>query len=465
MIVSILPLVWFVFEAAGARSSVYWSDVRNDYEYRFPNAAIHSSAHIADGRLSLPAVDRDVSAAHLRVHIRSSLLGRFFEPRLQLGSGPEALVHYFERGARGVRYLDVTRLAQGGVTDFPIAIERARMRKGEQPLVGFTSDPYDDATFLIVSPHPDDAEIAAYGLYSNADDVYIATITAGNAGRMTYAELIPDRDQHYRTKGTVRVLDSITTPWLGGVLPERTVNLGYFDARLADMYHSPTSPILPHDGQLSDFRFFRSLNVSPLIKDEHLQPNWESLVEDIVLLLSAIEPDIVVTPYPVLDTHADHKFATVALFEALARLPDIVDRVWLYTNHHPASEAYPFGRRGSVMALPPNNDPDVPVGTSISIQLTRDDQIAKIIALESMSDLRLDTEWTTLPGLIRIARDAALVELKGRNVSYFRRAAKSNELFYEFKVDELMEDAPLRAAIVGDIPEPSNVRGSTYDTD
>ena len=44
-----------------------------------------------------------------------------------------------------------------------------------------------------------------------------------------------DPAEHYRVKGTLRLIDSITVPWQGGVPPERCFNLGYFDARLAQI--------------------------------------------------------------------------------------------------------------------------------------------------------------------------------------------------------------------------------------
>ena len=90
----------------------------------------------------------------------------------------------------------------------------------------------------MIAPHPDDAEIAAFGLYADRQ-ASVVTVTAGNAGDMNYRASVSDPAEHYALKGYLRAVDSVTVPWQGNIPPERTANLGYFDGRLDAMYLAP----------------------------------------------------------------------------------------------------------------------------------------------------------------------------------------------------------------------------------
>ncbi|TDA89239.1 PIG-L family deacetylase, partial [Halomonas marinisediminis] len=90
---------------------------------------------------------------------------------------------------------------------------------------------------LILSPHPDDAEIAAYGLYASyPENTYVVTVTAGDAGEFKYDEIYQDSLTHYLQKGKIRTWNSLTVPMLGGVKSENIINLGYFNEALPTMY-------------------------------------------------------------------------------------------------------------------------------------------------------------------------------------------------------------------------------------
>src|SRR4029079_9449059 len=89
---------------------------------------------------------------------------------------------------------------------------------------------------------PDDAEIAAFGLYAGRNAT-IVTVTSGNAGDANYQADFPDAAQQYLFKGFLRAVDSVTVPWQGGIPPERCFNLGYFDARLGDMHERKEAPV------------------------------------------------------------------------------------------------------------------------------------------------------------------------------------------------------------------------------
>jgi hypothetical protein len=50
----------------------------------------------------------------------------------------------------------------------------------------------------------------------------VVTVTAGNAGSPTYESVFDDLPQLYQFKGRVRVIDSITVPWQGGITARST---------------------------------------------------------------------------------------------------------------------------------------------------------------------------------------------------------------------------------------------------
>ena len=88
----------------------------------------------------------------------------------------------------------------------------------------FDSKPDLSGSVLVLAPHPDDAEIAAFGLYANRKST-VVTVTAGNAGAPTYEAVFDDPSEHYLFKGRIRLIDSITVPLQGGIPPERALFL------------------------------------------------------------------------------------------------------------------------------------------------------------------------------------------------------------------------------------------------
>ncbi|SMG62650.1 hypothetical protein BMETH_122_4 [methanotrophic bacterial endosymbiont of Bathymodiolus sp.] len=53
----------------------------------------------------------------------------------------------------------------------------------------------------------------------------------------------------------------------------------------------------------------------------------------------------------------------------------------------------------------------------------------KIFALEAMHDLRLDTSWLDIPGAFKTLWTTLGNKLLLKDQTYFRRAARANELF------------------------------------
>jgi LmbE family N-acetylglucosaminyl deacetylase len=298
------------------------------------------------------------------------------------------------------------------------------------------------STVLVLSPHPDDAEIAAYGLYSKANDstTFIATITAGEAGAKTYDELYEDDLTHFTKKGELRVWNSIVIPMLGGILPGHAVNLGYFDGMLSDMYNTPGDIIASRSLHSSDINRFRKMNYSNTLVDSVGASSWNNLVSDLSKLIMAIHPDIIVSPYPANSNHPDHKLTTVALFEAIRNTGLKKGEVYLYANDNiPGGNFYPYGYIYSSILLPPHFKKSLYFNSIYCQSLSLNEQNDKLLALEAMNDLRPDTEWRSSKGSIRKAARTTFKNMFGLDRSYYRRAIRSNEVFFVIEMENLYD--------------------------
>jgi LmbE family N-acetylglucosaminyl deacetylase len=285
---------------------------------------------------------------------------------------------------------------------------------------------------LVIAPHPDDAEIAAFGLYSETDAT-VVTLTAGDAsdryGNAPQPWMHLSRDDVAR----IRILDSLAIPQLGHVSSERAINLCFPDGRLRDLYLCPEMD-LRNERDVLDFSTLRRMNSSSLLQPEEAGCSWSSLVRDLSRIVAATRPTIVVAPHPTLDPHPDHLCATLAVGEALKAVGARPPRMFLYMVHNRHSELWPFGPAGSGVPLLPILAADGPCGSGFySHPLSIERQRMKFVALEAMHDLR-DIQW---PPAAAAHRRRIMPELRawvhGMGVdptSYLRRAVRPDELFF-----------------------------------
>ncbi|MBF0302978.1 MAG: PIG-L family deacetylase, partial [Desulfamplus sp.] len=397
-----------------------------------------------------------------------------------------------------------------------IQLKGHRVLFKDQPIevILFRNQEITNSKILIIAPHPDDAEIAAFGLYSgqgyysgsspsnrslqsrgnNQKNIYIVTVTAGDAGTYQYDEIYSNRRNHFLKKGRLRTWNSITVPLLGGVPPENILNLGFFDGTLQKMFDVNPETVKSLYTGISNVKIFRRQNISPLANILEGEANWDSLVTNLENLLNTIEPDIIVAPYPALDRHPDHKFSSIALFEAIKRAAisnknrqykiDVENTdyaadknyerhdnyakhensnyeddahydirrgfLYLYTNHFVLNEYYPYGKMGAVISPPPVFEKTIYFKSIYSHLLSPDRQREKILSLEAMNDLRPDTSWRFSGDALNMAFASIKRDIMGKNVSYYRRAIRNNELFFVVPVSDIYNQSVLNR-IVGAI--------------
>jgi hypothetical protein len=353
------------------------------------------------------------------------------QPWIEITAGGHSLRQDLDPNALGERWLNLSglraQLSPGteivlkthAVT---LAAERANLRLFDNRL-----DLH--RRILIVAPHPDDAEIAAFGLYADRSSS-IVTVTSGNAGDMNYRVEVSDPAEHYRLKGYLRAVDSVTVPWQGGIAPERSYNLGYFDGRLDTMYATPERVVPEVYGPNSDVLPYRRANIGTLLPIESRTNTWHHLVDDLATVLQKVNPEIIVMPDPRLDAHLDHEFTSVAVVQALERWHG--NAVFLLYTNHIASNRYPYGPAGGVMSLPPTPR-DIELQRVYSHATDAALQIRKTFALESMHDLRLSPDEQMLCDTPGVARRPDYPRAPAED--YLRRAPRANELFYVFDRD------------------------------
>jgi LmbE family N-acetylglucosaminyl deacetylase len=288
---------------------------------------------------------------------------------------------------------------------------------------------------LVLAPHPDDAEIAAFGLYSRTDS-FVVTITPGNYVDGTLAHLAADEEGQDTLKAHIRTWDSLVVPSWGGVSADRTANLGYLGLSLRNLYSE--RHVAPAKRTASDPRFgrFRRGALDTLLPGRVAAPTWQSLVEDLEALVATVRPAIVVAPHPQLDISQDHQLTTIALLEALARSANNVT-LFLYTNHHVLSEYYPFGPADAGVTMPPWFDESLTFSSVYSARLDVAQQTDKLFALDAMRDLRAAPRrlfgGPTDRFLSRLGRSIGdLARDPVSDYSYYRRAARPNELFFVY---------------------------------
>ena len=427
----LLAVLGWVAHEAWFADHLFYSPAQ-DYRYRFPDECEHP-VQLRDGRLQpeQPLALDGHETLILQVQLKSGWLGRFLDPGVIIAGDGEQDVQGFERGAKGLRYVNLggmgSALAQGR-----LALRGQFCRLLGQPKLWVIRHPdYRRQRVMVIAPHADDAELAAYGLYSQAEEAWIVTLTAGEIEADHYQRMGLNPVEAARLKGRLRAWDSIAVPRWAGVPEAHCVQLGYFCLQLPAMQASPGEPLGSREADTTDTRPFRRLNSLALPGDDGV-PSWNNLLADLRALIETARPEVIVLPHPVLDPHPDHLCAHQALVQALQGLDWQPGTLLGYANHLHDNDRWPMGDTGTGVALPPVTEGDEQ-WLPCSLGLDAGRQCDKAMALGMMHDLQ------PRPPFKRRVRRLIQRVLAGRKASpfgeneFFRKAVRRHELLWVVK--------------------------------
>ncbi|MGI0118036.1 PIG-L deacetylase family protein [Zooshikella sp. RANM57] len=419
---------------------LFWSDhifynPKSDYLYSFPNA-ICTKVKLEDGTLCLVKGDELVKCdtAVLVISIKSEVfLGAVFDPYVEISDGKHIAKQYFERGLKGKRYINISdcleKLNDGETVSVKFKYCQAQL-SSDIVVYGFCNDDFVNKKTLIIAPHADDAELAAFGLYSQVKDVAIVTLTAGEVEAESFSHVYADAKKASLLKGRLRAFDSIAVPQWGGVKPKNIIHLGYFCLRLKEMFDDLSKTTISLTAGVDSTKVFREFNSFSLPSDKNNHASGENLISDLKFLIEKYQPEVIIMPHTQLDPHEDHiytsRFVELAIKGSSFKG---VKYILGYANHFHYTDMHPFGPPHSIASLPPNVDMMQSLDGLYSFSLSEDVQKNKIYALEMMHDLKR-------PVKLKKSIRSLVQKVIGRSYSrygydaYFSKNIKNNELFY-----------------------------------
>ena len=381
----------------------------------------------------------------LRVVVKVRPLGRLLDPFIEIQDGRRTYRQYFERGAVGQRYLNLSPVVRRSDPNPLLRVGlRGRFIHWEAAawLLMFDPPATEGAGVLVLAPHPDDAEIAAFGMYA-CHRSWVVTVTAGERATANLPTDVPTQARAHWA-ALLRVSDSMSVPQLGQVPADRCVNLVCPDGALESMYREPARPFpLACEETLPRSRL-RSRNQMLEFQRGNAGCTWNDLVGDLRRLLEFTQPDIVICPHPLVDTHPDHVFTTVALEHAMRDLPGRRPSLFLYVVHTRGAALYPFGPAESLVCLPPGRHAGWVADSIYSHPLEPQLQQAKYFAVEAMHAARnyADREPKSARKVLASMIQEVSAYVAGTGpypASLLRRAPRPNEIYYVVRGDMLSE--------------------------
>ncbi len=419
----LLVLAWVAHEAWFADHLFYRPS--DDYQYDFPVGTARQTVNL-DGavvRLNGPLAAGETLI--LELELKAGWLGRWLDPYVAVGDDRQD----FERGVKGRRFINLSGQAEA-LEQGTLTLRGRYCAVGAMGTLWIMANPdYSRQRVMVIAPHADDAELAAFGLYSRSEDVSIVTLTQGEIEAEDFQRLGLDQAAAARLKGRLRSWDSLVIPLWGGVPAERCVQLGYYCLQLPSMAAEPATAFGSRESQESDVRTVRRHNPLTLPADVDGQPTWQNLVGDLTALLEHYRPEVVVTPHPELDPHSDHVASTQALLEAVDLSSWKPTTLLLYANHLHDNDRWPMGPAGAGIALPPAIEA-LPADRLWSPLLSADVQLDKAMALAMEHDLQGGQVFKRqLRRWIQQGLAGRRWPVTGSN-EFFRKAVRRHELFW-----------------------------------
>lgn len=414
---------------------------RSDYQVRLSTALMLEGV-LKHSQFTLPQpLSSSIDSGILSIELHCKLLGYIVDPYVEISVNDVVSRQYFERGVGGRRFLNMSlfthELQKPGAV---VAIKGTfcTLKEGSLTLSGFENASYLDKRILIISPHADDAELAAFGLYRRASSAMIVTISAGEVDAKSFQRITGSQKAAGLLKGRLRAWDSMAIPlWAGRHV--QTLHLGYCCMTLQAMCERSGSPVASHATGEIDIRPYRVLNPRLLPGDKTGENTWDNLVADLVDILSEFQPEIIVTPHPIIDPQSDHKYSTQATLQA-CEIAQLNPQVLLYANHYRNTDMYPYGVEHSDVPLPPLFGDALLGDRLLSVALSDAEQVDKICALQMMHDLNRPLAFKK-----RLRR--WLQRLLGRSHmpyghdDYFRKAVRQQELFWVSSMDQIKQSS------------------------
>ncbi len=442
-ILTILPVILYF-----ALAAKYKYDVTQDYQYALNTSTYQEiKTELKQGNIQFTS-PQVWDTGFIKLKVNATLIGYFAEPFIEIIIAQHHSILTLERGVSGERYINLPIASVHKTMSVQLLAHHLNLKDQPVSIILFNNPIVrKHPKILVIAPHPDDAEIAAFNFYSQHNS-FIVTLTAGEAGSHRYEEIYTDTKKQYQNEGKLRVWNSMTVPMLGGVPPEHAINLGYFDGTLAQMFAHKNTEVHSLYAGISNVNYFRQQNISNLTPRTDGVATWGALVQDLKSILLRFQPDIIISPYPALDWHEDHKFATFALIEAIKAVQLQQGYLFLYTNHLTFNNYFPYGNQGELAPIPPDFHKDLYFDSIYSF--STDDFKKKIFALDAMNDLRLDTRWLTSVGAFDIFKKSFFRNILLRDQTYFRRAVRENELFFVINFSSLFQEKQFEKSKITD---------------
>jgi LmbE family N-acetylglucosaminyl deacetylase len=426
----LLAVLFWVAHEAWFADHLFYSP-RDSYHYEFPPETICIPATL-NGRalvLNKGALPAEVETVVLECEIQRGWLGFLFDPYVVIGDGERSDRQDFERGVKGRRYLNLSGFADE-LHNGSLALKgRFCSLAGPVTLYAFSNPDYAKRRVMVIAPHADDAELAAFGLYSRCAEASIVTLTQGEIEARHYQRLGLDAAESARLKGRLRTWNSLAVPLWGGVPMGRCVQLGYFCLQLPAMHAAPEKAFGSRESGEADISPVRHFNAVKLPADANGEPTWNNLIADLVALIDHFRPEVLVYPHPELDPHADHVQAAQAVDEARQQSEWKPETALLYANHLHDNDLWPMGPADNGIALPPAIEP-LPALPLWSPTLNAQARLDKAMALGMQHDLLVPLPFKKrLRRIFQAALTGRRWPVTGED-EFFRKAVRRHELFF-----------------------------------
>lgn len=429
ILIVVIFLIFFIL--VRTRNKMYGYDPKVNYCYNFKNPKDFD----LEKTLNLNCYNKNQTLI-LKLNIKSTFFSKLFTPYVKVSSNQESQKTFFEHNLKGIRYIDISFFS--GIENIKISTKYCKIISNKIEIFDFEDLDIKSKKVLVIAPHADDAEIASFGLYSDAKKSVIVTVTAGETVSDSFSLFENDTNKAI-FKGRIRVHDALTVGQIGKVDYQNSIVLGYFNETIKKMYENKENNISSKTAGISDINYFRKVKHSDIETNPNASSNWKSLVIDFKYILKSINPDLILTSHPQIDSNLDHKYITLALIEAMEELKCENIKLLTFTNHLNQNEIYPYGKIFSTSALVPIFDESFIFQNLYSHKLSKEKQIYKFYSLESMHDLREPLIQIGFIRAFKFAFKSFRRYLNGKEKSYYRRCVRTNELFYLTNYKKLKE--------------------------